>query len=150
MAKPPGKSGKPPRPRKARGFGEAQAPFQVGQRSLAALFEAYGFACAFTGKNLRAEVAADPHGSVVRLDGAVTMPGTVIPACLDAIHAFERGHLSIGTRYEFLVALDRIDPEFLERLNPIGRLSLPADPRFNPDAALLAVQRAKFAEGLLD
>jgi hypothetical protein len=97
--------------------------------------------------NLSAEILADPYGAVVRLRGASNMPGDIIPACLDAIHAFERGHLSLGRRAEFLVAKDVIDPELEERLRPIGRLELPTDHAFHPDPELLRRHRSEFLEG---
>ena len=133
------------------GFEEAQAPFATAGVDMAAIYDAFGYRCAFTGDDLSAEALADPLGALLRLNGAAPIvPGNVIAASLDAIHAYERGHLAIGPRSEFLVALDRIDPEFLERLNAIGRLSLPADPQFHPNAALLKIHREAFAEGFID
>lgn len=136
--------------KKAVGFEEGQSPF--GPRiELAQIYLAYGNVCAFTGADLSAEAAADPLGTLLRLKlDARIAAGTVIPACLDAIYAFERGHIAIGSRNEFLVALDRVSPEFLEHLNPIGRLTLPSDATFWPSAVLLKVHRDEFAEGLLD
>jgi hypothetical protein len=136
-------------PRRPTGFGEGQAPFGPDVE-LTSIYAAYGYACAFTGADLRAESAADPLGTLLRLDldGPIARD-TVIPATLDAIYAFERGHIAIGGRGEFLVALDRIDPEFLERLNPTGRLTLPADFAFQPSSALLKAHRDEFAEGLI-
>ena len=137
-------------PRRPSGFGEGQTPFGPNPQ-LATVHTAYDLLCAFTGANIAREARADPLGAVLRLDpaGPIT-PDTVIPACLDAIYAYERGHLAIGPRFEFLVALDRINPEFLERLNPAGRLSLPADPAFHPSAPLLKAHRDAFAEGFID
>jgi hypothetical protein len=133
------------------GFEEAQSPFAGTAADVAAIYAAFGHRCAFTGRSLRAEAGADPLGSLLRLAAeAPVAPGNVLPAGMDAIHAYERGHLAIGARNEFLVALDRIDPEFLERLNAIGRLSLPADPQFAPNAALLKIHREEFAEGFIE
>lgn len=140
-------SEKPRKPRKPRGFDETQAPFRTRAAELAPLFEAYGYRCAFTDADLRAEAQADLHGAVVRLNGASNAPGEVIPACLDAINAFERRHLAIGTRHEFLIAKDVIDPEFEERLRAIGRLELPVKTTFHPNPALLERHRQRFADG---
>ncbi|HEX4296991.1 MAG TPA: hypothetical protein VHZ56_03140 [Devosia sp.] len=142
MARKPGRRGK---------FEEAQAPFALDAPDLQAVFAAYGWCCGFTGLDLRTEATADPAGALLRLAplGPITL-GAVIPASLEAIYAYERGHLALGSRCQFLVALDRIDPEFLERLNPIGRLTLPADTAFAPRADLLKVHRAAFVEGLID
>lgn len=116
---------------------------------LVPVFLAYAYKCAFTGEDISAEALADPLLPILRLADQLT-PGSVIPASVHAVHAYERGHLAIGPRFEFLVALDRIDPEFLETLNPIGRLTLPADPAFHPNAALLKAHRDAFAEGFIE
>ena len=57
---------------------------------MASLFAAYGFVCAFTGKDLRAEAVADPRGALLILgpDPLTTDPTLLIPASLDAIHAY--------------------------------------------------------------
>ena len=137
-------------PRRPSGFGEGQTPFGPNPQ-LAAVHTAYDLCCAFTGASIAGEARADPLGSVLRLDttGPIA-PDTVVPACLDAIYAYERGHLAIGPRFEFLVALDRINPEFLERLNPAGRLTVPADPAFHLSASLLKAHRHAFAEGFIE
>ena len=138
---------------RGRGFREAQSPFAAQTVELSAIFAAYGFRCAFTGADLRREAAADPLGALLRLSPSATpqfsSADSFIPACADAIWAYERGHLAIGTRFEFLVALDVLSPEFLERLNPLGRLDLPADPAFYPNLEALATHRQAFAEGLV-
>ncbi|MDO8358737.1 MAG: hypothetical protein Q7T08_01705 [Devosia sp.] len=136
---------------RGRGFRETQSPFVARAVELSAIFAAYGVRCGFTGANLRREAAVDPLGTLLRLDPAGDLSfGNCIPACADAIWAYERGHLAIGTRFEFLVALDVLSPEFLERLNPLGRLSLPTDQRFYPNAILLKAHRKKFAEGSIE
>ncbi|MBI4923208.1 MAG: hypothetical protein HY834_15815 [Devosia nanyangense] len=136
--------------RRGRGLEEAQSPFAVQAVELSAVFAAYGVRCAFTGADLRREAEVDPLGTLLRLDPAGDLsPGNCIPACADAIWAYERGHLAIGSRFEFLVALDIVSPEFLERLNPLGRLNLPADPAFTPNRETLATHRRAFAEGLI-
>ena len=131
------------------GFSEGQSPFG-GAARLFAIHSAFECKCAFTGIDLTEAVSKDPAGTLLFLDANASEPGTAITASMEAIHAYERGHLAIGPRYEFLAALDRIDPEFLERLNPIGRLPLPADPLFYPNAALLKIHREAFAEGFID
>jgi len=135
-------------PKPPRGFEEGQTPFGPSAM-LVPVFLAYAYKCAFTGEDISAEALADPLLPILRLADQLT-PGSVIPASVHAVHAYERGHLAIGPRFEFLVALDRIDPEFLETLNPIGRLTLPADPAFHPNAALLKAHRDAFAEGFIE
>jgi hypothetical protein len=109
----------------------------------------YGFVCAFTGHDLRAEAAADPHGALLVLgaDPHTDDPRLLIPATIDAMHAFERGHLALGHRYNFLVDLERIDPEFLLTLNPIGRLRLPDNPDHHPSIGALTAHLVAFSAG---
>lgn len=150
--KTPRKPGRPKNPkpaRKSKGFGEVQGQFSPSALAAQAVFAAYGYACAFTGTPLKAEAAADPRAYLLNLtnDPHATDPTMLIPATLDAIFAFERGHLTIGPNYSFLVDLQHIDPEFLERLNPIGRLRLPADSALAPSAAGLTPHLIAFATG---
>jgi hypothetical protein len=135
--------------RRLRGFKEAQAAFTHSASIATLLFAAYAGRCAFTGEELGPAMTLDPTAVLLRLGArADEMLGDdAIPACPDAIFAFERGHLALGVRYEFLVALDRISPELLERLNPNGRLTLPDDPALRPHPHALAAHRADFAEG---
>ncbi len=138
----------PRKPKRPRGFGEAHGRQFVAD-PLATLFEAYGHACAFTGKDLRAEAAADPRGYLLNIGSAPQTldPTLLIPASLDAIHAYERGHLALGPRYNFLVDMESIDPELLEALNPIGRLTLPSDPTLHPSQAALTGHLIAFLRG---
>jgi hypothetical protein len=137
----------PGRPKRPRGFKEAQA--RLVADPLVPLFEAYGHACAFTGRNLRIEAAADPRGYLLVLgpDPLTSDPTLLIPACLDAIRAYERGHLALGPRYNFLVDLETLDPEFLEALNPIGRLTAPSDPTFYPSQVAMTAHLIAFMRG---
>lgn len=131
------------------GFQEAQAAF-AAPAMLSAIFDAYGYRCAFTGADLSAEAAADPKAALLNLTRLAPQPNELIPAGLDAIFAYERGHLSIGPEFNFLVDLSRIDPEFLHRLNPSGRLTLPKVEALYPPSAVLKAHRDEFAEGLID
>jgi len=130
------------------GFREAQAPFTTAA-DLQAIFAAYGYRCAFTGDDLSDEARADPTGYLLNLTRLQAHPNELVPACLEAIAAYERGHLSIGPEFNLLVDLSRIAPELLERLNPHGRLSLPSDEALYPPAAVLKAHRDEFAEGLI-
>lgn len=143
----PSKRSPAPRPKRPPGFGEAQ-----GQRVLVdplAIFASYGFACAFTGQDLRAEASADPHGYLLDIGSRPPSADAtlLIPASLDAIHAYERGHLALGPRYEFFANLATISPELLEALNPIGRLKLPSEPGFMPAQAALTAHLIAFLRG---
>ncbi|HVY51135.1 MAG TPA: hypothetical protein VHA07_06185 [Devosia sp.] len=116
------------------------------------IFQSYGFACAFTGRSLRAEADVDPRGYLLDIGARPPSsdPTLLIPASLDAIHAYERGHLALGPRYEFLANLATISPELLEALNPIGRLALPADASLRPSPAALTAHLIAFLRGRSD
>lgn len=133
------------KPRPPKGLSEAQGAFRVDV-ALEDIFAAYGHACAFTGRDLSAEARADPRGALLVLgdDPLTADPTLLIPAGLDAIYACEQRHLALGPRYNFLVDLATIAPEFLESLNPIGRLRLPSDPVFLPSRIALARRRDAF------
>ena len=137
----------PGKPKGPRGFRETQA--RIAADPLATLFAAYGHACAFTGKDLRSESITDPRGYLLVLGAdPLTIDATLlIPASLEAIHAYERNHLALGPRYNFLVDLETIDPEFLERLNPVGRLIAPSDPAYYPSQAALTPHLIAFLRG---
>ena len=129
------------KPRRRRVLKEQQSSFRPATVTPNDVFAAWEFRCAFTGADLTEEAKADPFGALLRLvipdDPSLLPPGSAIPACLDAIWAYEQGHLSIGSRGEFVVALDVISPEFLEALNPIGRLTPPRDEQHQPDRRIL-------------
>ncbi|MEP7239686.1 MAG: hypothetical protein ABI697_02260 [Devosia sp.] len=132
------------RKRKRRGFSEAQSPFAVADPRLLAAFDAYAFKCAFTGADLTAEAAADAGGELLRVDD-----DDFVPATIDAIYAYERGHLALGPTYNFIVDLAAISPELLEQLNPIGRLRLPAPPYPAPSQSAVRAHRTAAIEGQL-
>lgn len=138
------------RPRKPSGFRETQTPFGTGV-DFGSLFQAYGSSCAFTGRDLSREAAIDPRGYLLNIgsDPFTTEPTLLIPASLDAIHAYERGHIALGRRYNMLVDLELIAPEFLVTLNPIGRLRLPAIEALYPSPDALAVQVDRLVNRLL-
>jgi hypothetical protein len=139
MAKPPGRS---------KAFDEVQAPF-AGAAGLRDFFAAYGHACAFTGTDLSREIAADPLLAVVRLS-SLEAPAhlhfdLILPAIPAAAYAYERGHLAIGPRFNFLLDWSRIDQTFARRLT--SALRLPASPEFMPNLNALREHREAFAAG---
>ena len=129
------------KPRRRRALKEAHSAFRHASAAADEVFAAWDFRCAFTGVDLSREAKVDPYGALLRLqipeDPTLLPPGSAIPACLDAIWAYEQGHLGIGGRGEFIVAMDVISPEFLETLNPIGRLTPPSDEHHQPDRRIL-------------
>jgi hypothetical protein len=148
--KKPQKPKVPAKPRRPKGFRDVQGQRQFTSPDvLSALFERYGFACAFTGTNLGREAEADPRGYLLNLsdDPDTLDPTLLIPATLDAIFAFEHGHLALGPTYNFLANLERIAPEFADKLNAIGRLRLPSDPSFYPSQSALTPHLVAFTSG---
>ena len=106
----------------------------------------YGYACANTG----AQFAAPPDFMHDQLQLAAIRPlasGGALHVsnflCLEtaAADAFRQGHVSVGKSLGLIVDLSRIDPELLERINPLGRLRLPESEIARPDAAALAYHR---------
>lgn len=106
----------------------------------------YGFACAMTG----AQFAPPEDFLHDELQIAAIQPlskGGALHVsnllCLDqeAAGAFRRGHVTIGPGYELLVDLSRISPELLDRLNPLGKLRLPAVDIAYPDSRAITFHR---------
>ncbi len=138
------------RPKKARGFREAQAGFRSAV-DLEPVFAAYGYACAFTGRDLREYFEADPLLALLRI---ATMdrsgdlrPDLVIPARPEAIWAYERGYLSVGPAHNFLLDWSRIDKRLVAMLNEDGRLRMPSSPAHYPNALVLAEHRKALVDG---
>lgn len=136
------------------GMDEAATPFvQDAAPSLQTLTElyhavlnAYGNSCAMTG------IAGEPALGVM-LSGLEVVAIRPLAAggalhvsnflCLSdaARTAFAQGHIAIGPELELLADLSNIDPELLERLNPLGRLRPPEGEPAQPDASALAWHR---------
>lgn len=102
----------------------------------------YGFRCALTGQ---AFAPGDPALHVVALQplalGGPLHVGNFLPMCEAAAFEFEHGHIAIDAHLGLMAHLDRVDPELLEKLNPLGRLIDPAKPDQRPDAQALAFHR---------
>ncbi len=128
------------------GLGEAATGFAVGTPDLAT-FEAVvqtlrremGGRCAATGEALPAgtvPVVIFPKGAEAGLH-----VNNLLLLSPDAEAAFNAGHLSVRDDFAVLVDLERIDPELLERINPLGRLLVPANPALRPAPENLAWHR---------
>ena len=108
----------------------------------------YDYACALTGKRF------DPPDALLHEDLKIA-PIKPLPQggplhvrnflCLtdEADLAFRSGHISVGPGWELIADLSRVDPELLERLNPIGRLRLPATEVSRPDPDLMRFHRER-------
>jgi predicted restriction endonuclease len=138
-------------------FDEAGSTFlSADLEARRALYEAvlhyYNFTCAMTGAVFAAMEGIHPNLEVSAIQpleaGGTLDVSNFIALSADADIAFQRGHLSVGPDFGLLADLSRIDPELLERLNPNGRLRLPADERAWPNEDRLAFHRADiFAQG---
>ncbi len=122
-------------------FQEASSPFDtelahgaspeiVRQLYMAALAQ-YRHTCAATGavfaqsaQLLRDDITVTPIRPLAA--GGALHVNNLLCLCSSAGHAFRQGHMTIGNKLELLVDLSRIDPELLEKLNPNGRLWVPA------------------------
>lgn len=103
--------------------------------------------CVFTGAQFEPSATRPhPHLKVVAIRprelGGQLHVRNYLPMLAEAEHAWLSGHLTIGSEYGFIVAERRIDPELHEKLLPLGRLNLPAEPSLWPDAASIAYHRA--------
>lgn len=110
------------------------------------VLRSYGYTCALTGATF------DPPADFLHDNLEVvpirplTMGGSLHVdnfLCLErrAGTAFRQGEIAVGPSLELVADLSRIDPDLLERLNPLGRLLLPDPGQSRPDAAALAFHR---------
>ncbi len=110
------------------------------------------YRCVFTGSEFGpAEVRPHPHLRVVAIRprelGGPLHVRNYLPMVPEAEHAFTHGHITLGPSFGFQVAERHIDPEFRERLLPLGRLTLPAEPSLWPDLELIAYHRTNIFDG---
>lgn len=144
------------------GMAEAAAPFthvdttaiQHERLALfyAAVLRAYDSCCAMTGERGKPALGVMLDGlEVVAIrplaDGGALHVSNFLCLSDAARTAFEAGHIAVGPELELLVDLSRIDPELLERLNPLGRLRRPEGAQAQPDPAALAHHRATLFVG---
>lgn len=64
-----------------------------------------------------------------------------LPMVGEAEHAWIHGHITLGPSFGFQVSERLIDPELREKLLPLGKLELPAEPSLWPDPELVAYHR---------
>ena len=140
-------------------LGEGHTPFEPEPdhtpdidtlRSLyAAVLSNYNYTCAITGRAYPppAELLHDKLEVTpiqpLHLGGALHVSNFL---CLEpeASQAFRAGHLAVGPQRQILADLSLVDPELLERTNPIGRLHLPELDVARPDPQALAFHRRHF------
>jgi hypothetical protein len=139
----------------AQALAEAQAVFAVDRQSaLDAYLKVHDrvllrwkHRCALTGAQFElSQTRPHPQLRVVairprELGGALHVRN-YLPMVAEAEHAWTHGHITLGPSYGFLVSERLIDPELHERLLPLGKLELPAEPSLWPDSEAIAYHRA--------
>lgn len=110
------------------------------------VLERWKYRCVFTGAQYRPNgTRPHPHLKVVAIR-ARTLGGPLhvrnfLPMTAEAEKAWNAGHITLGPGFGFQVAKHRIDPEFEERLAPIGKLALPPELSHWPDVEQIAFHR---------
>jgi len=102
--------------------------------------------CAFTGAQFEpSKTRPHPLLSVVAIRprelGGLLHVRNYLPMCKEIEFAWQRGHLTLGPSLGFQVSERLIDPELRERLLPLGRLELSAEPSQWPDLEAAAYHR---------
>lgn len=139
---------RPPSP----SFHEAATPFVHEKRDLEQyirlnreVLAAYDYTCAVTRARFNAEAATSANIVVIPIQpfeiGGQLAAGNLLPLVPDAAQAFRDGDFTIGVDFELIVDLSRIDPDLLRVLHLSGKLLLPEDRRFVPDAESLHYHR---------
>ena len=133
---------------------EAGAPFDSERRghgleSLVAVHDEvlrrFNYRCAITGRQFKPGPRPHPDLGVVEIRprrlGGPQHAANYLPMIPMAEPAWRSGAISVGSQFDFLAVLDRLEPEVLEAMRPEGRLLVPDDPAFWPAAEHLAFHR---------
>jgi hypothetical protein len=101
------------------------------------------YRCAVTGEPLDAEAANGPQIFVLRpIDaGGTAHVNNCLALSPAAFAAFEQGHLTARDDFGLVADLGRIDPELLEAINPLGRLTVSDNSPLQPATENLAYHR---------
>jgi predicted restriction endonuclease len=132
---------RPPLP----GFQEASGPFAPEKLTLeqklqlnAEVLAAYDYTCAVTRARFNAETARSANIVVVPIHpietGGKLARTNLLPLVPVAAEAFRDGDFTIGIDFQILPDLSRIDPALLRMLHHSGKMLLPADRKFVPNA----------------
>jgi predicted restriction endonuclease len=137
-------------------FAEDSTPFEIEPEQkptvetlrglYASVLAGYDYTCAITGRHFPpsqeflhdvlqvAPIRPLTAGGVLHVSNFLCLEGA-------AADAFRIGQIAVGPRFELIVDLSRIDPELLERINPLGKLRLPVSGVAQPDLLGLAFHR---------
>jgi hypothetical protein len=110
------------------------------------VLQRWGYRCAFTGAQFEPSLVRPHPGLRVvairpRELGGPLHVRNFLPMTPEVEQAWLHGHITLGPSCGFVVSERLIDPELHERLSPIGKLDLPAEPSRWPDAELVAYHR---------
>lgn len=129
-------------------FQEAPTPFAQEKLSLEQYLQlskdvlaAYDYTCAVTQARFNAETAVSANIVVIPIQpvelGGKLARSNLLPLVPDAAQAFREGDFTIGVDFELVVDLSRVEPKLLRALHHSGKLLLPKDRLFVPDAESL-------------
>jgi len=118
-----------------------------------AVLRNYGYSCAMTGQSEagRSEPPGRPQVEAIRprsLGGEVHVTNCIALAPA-AAQAFAAGHITLTDDLRMIVDMSRIDPELVEKLNPLGYLTAPRDESLGPSRASLEWHREQVFQGQL-
>ena len=134
------------------GLSEASAPFTPDRLSLeqmlqlnAAVLDAYDYTCALTGARFNAETARSANIVVIPIHpvetGGRLVGNNMLPLVPKAADAFRDGDFTIGVGFEIIVDMSWIESDMLRMLPRSGKLLLPQNRQFVPDADSLHYHR---------
>jgi predicted restriction endonuclease len=133
-------------------FQEASTSFEPQKLSLADYLQlnkdvlaAYDYTCAATRARFNAETAVSSNLVVIPIQpietGGKLVRTNLLPLVPAAAEAFRDGDFTIGVDCEIVVDLSRVDPQLLRTLHHSGKMLLPSDRGFVPDAESLHYHR---------
>ena len=129
-------------------FQEAVVPFAQANLSLGDYLQlnrevlaAYDYTCAATQARFNAETAVSANLVVIPIHpvetGGALVRNNLLPLVPAAAQAFRDGDFTIGVDFELVVDLSRVDPQLLRMFHHSGKLLVPKDRQFVPDAESL-------------
>lgn len=129
---------------------DPEPPQRASLETLRSLYSSvlanYDFACAMTGERFAPPDEFLHDSLAIAAIRPLTAGGPLHVSnflCLEhhVAQAFREGHISVGPGLELIVDLSQLDPELLERLNPLGKLTLPQAAVAQPDRDAIAFHR---------
>ncbi|MHA6690645.1 hypothetical protein [Devosia sp. A449] len=121
-------------------------PFETLRSLYSSVLVNYGYACAMTGAQFSPPAEFLHESLEVAAIRPLAAGGSLHVSnflCLErrVADAFRAGEIAVGRQHQLIVDLSRIDPELLERLNPLGKLRLPQSEVAQPMQSALDFHR---------